>query len=140
MGNLYSYVEWSTANSTSYIYSSRHGQLAVQDGHSTSEGHHEYIYLDPIGKKSESSVAFSIAHDPTPNDNDRPATPQGTLNDATPSSGPRNIAARIGSALGLGDSQVKSYTFQDSNGSTWTVNVTQDSHTLASGYVLRGVV
>lgn len=31
------------------------------------------------------------------------------------------------------------YTFKDSKGALWTVNMTQDSHTLSYGYVLRGV-
>lgn len=46
-----------------------------------------------------------------------------------------NLVAKTG----LGDSQVTNYTFKDSKGALWTVNMTQDSHTLSSGYVLRGV-
>ena len=34
---------------------------------------------------------------------------------------------------------ISSYTFKDSEGALWTVNMTQDSHTLSFGYVLRGV-
>jgi|SRR6185312_12920344 len=107
---------------------------------SSSTGHHEYIYETPIGNKSESSVARAIAQDPVPNANGHPATSQGTPNDAAPSSGPRSILAKIASAAGLGDSKVTSYTFKDSKDNTWTMNVTQDSHTLSPGYVLRGVV
>ncbi len=105
----------------------------------SSKSHHEYIYDTPIGSKSGESVAKAIAQDPTPNDHDRPATPQGTTNDAAPSSGFRSVLAGLGAMVGAGDDQVKSYTFKDSKGATWTVNVTQDSHTLSSGYVLRGV-
>lgn len=109
----------------------------------SSEGHHEYIYSTPIGDKSPASVAQSDANDPTPNDHDRPATAQGTSNSAAPSTGFRGflaaVSAAIPSFLGGGDSQVTSYTFKDSKGALWTVNMTQDSHTLSSGYVLRGV-
>ena len=106
---------------------------------SSSEWHHEYIYSAPIGNKSPASVAQSDANDPTPNDHDRPATPQGTSNSAAPSTGPRAFVAALASKLGAGDSQVTSYTFKDSKGALWTVNMTQDSHTLSFGYVLRGV-
>lgn len=41
--------------------------------------------------------------------------------------------------MGRGDSQLTTYTFKDSKGGLWTVNMTQDSHTLSPGYVLRGV-
>lgn len=107
---------------------------------SSSTGHHEYIYSNPIGTKSEASVAQAIAQNPTPNANDHPATPQGTPNNAAPSSTWRSGAAAAANFLHLGDSAVTSYTFKDPRGTTWTVNMTQDSHTLASGYVLRGVV
>ncbi len=106
---------------------------------SSSTGHHEYIYSNPIGGKSAASVAQSDANDPTPNDNDRPGTPQGTSNSAAPSTGPRSVLAAISAKVGLGDSQVTTYTFKDTKGSLWTVNMTQDSHTLSPGYVLRGV-
>lgn len=106
---------------------------------SSSSGHHEYIYSNPIGNKSAASVAQSDANDPTPNDNDRPGTPQGTPNSAAPSTGARSVLAAISAKVGLGDSQVKTYTFKDSKGGLWTVNMTQTSHTLFPGYVLRGV-
>ncbi|MEO7067919.1 MAG: RHS repeat-associated core domain-containing protein [Rhodanobacter sp.] len=111
---------------------------------SSSSGHHEYIYSNPIGNKSEANVAQAIAQNPTPNANDHPATAQGTSNSAAPSTGARSVLAGISAlapaALGGGDSQVTSYAFKDSKGSTWTVNVTQGSHTLSPGYVLRGAV
>lgn len=105
----------------------------------SSTGHHEYIYETPIGSKSPQSVAKAIAQDPVPNVNGKPATPQGTPNNAAPSSGLRSILATVANAVGLGDSSVKSYTFRDSKGSTWEMNVTENSHTLSPGYVLRGV-
>ncbi len=106
---------------------------------SSSTGHHAYIYETPIGNKSEQSVAKAIAQDPVPNANGSPATPQGTPNSAAPSSGARAVLASASAAVGLGDSSVKSYTFQDAKGNTWEMNVTEDSHTLSPGYVLRGV-
>ncbi|MEO5831033.1 MAG: RHS repeat-associated core domain-containing protein [Rhodanobacter sp.] len=110
---------------------------------SSSSGHHEYIYSTPIGNRSPASVAQADANDPTPNDHDRPGTPQGTSNSAAPSSGLRGLLAAASAALpsflGGGDSQVTTYTFNDSKGALWTVNMTQDSHTLSPGYVLRGV-
>lgn len=111
---------------------------------SSSSGHHEYIYSNPIGSKSEANVAQAIAQNPTPNANDHPATAQGTSNSAAPSTGFRSVlaglSASVPAALGGGDSKVTSYAFKDSKGSAWTVNVTQDSHTLSPGYVLRGAV
>ena len=106
---------------------------------SSSMGHHEYIYETPIGDKSPQSVAKAIAQDPVPNANGKPATPQGTQNSAGPSSGARAVLGAVANAVGLGDSSVKSYTFQDSKGNTWEMNVTENSHTLSPGYVLRGV-
>ncbi len=35
---------------------------------------------------------------------------------------------------------MKSYTATDANGNTWVINVTEPSHTLSPGYVLRGTV
>ena len=107
---------------------------------SSSEGHHAYIYSNPVGKKTEDSIRTSDVQDPTPNDNDRPATPQGTSNMAAPSSGFRGFLAGALESISPGSSQVTSYAVKDSNGATWTINVTQDTHTLASGYVLRGAV
>lgn len=37
------------------------------------------------------------------------------------------------------DVRVTTYTFKDSKGGLWAVNMTQDSHTSSPGYALRGV-
>lgn len=96
--------------------------------------HHAYTYRTPIGNKSPASVQKSVANDPTPNNSDKPASAQGTPNDATPSEGVRGVAAS------LVNNDVKSYTATDANGNTWVINVTEPSHTLSPGYVLRGTV
>jgi RHS repeat-associated protein len=99
-----------------------------------SQWHHEYIYSTPIGSKSADSVRDSIANDPTGNHENKPATPTGTANDASPTDGARGFFA------GAVNNDVKSYTFNDASGAKWEVNVTEPSHTLFPGYVLRGVV
>ena len=96
--------------------------------------HHAHTYRTPIGNKSPASVQKSVANDPTPNNSDKPASAQGTPNDATPSEGVRGVAAS------LVNNDVKSYTATDANGNTWVINVTEPSHTLSPGYVLRGTV
>ena len=74
---------------------------------------------------------------------DKPATPTGTLNFATPGGG-RGTLAVISSYLSLGKddprSPVKSYSATDGNGNTWTINVTEPTHGFHFGYVLRGSV
>ena len=95
--------------------------------------HHTYEKDKDIGGKSANSVRDSLVNDPTPG-KDKPASPQGTPNDATPESGLR------GSAASTVNNDVKSYVFTDKNGNKWILNVTMPSHTLFPGYVLRGVV
>lgn len=92
-------------------------------------------------RKSDRSVQQSIVNDPTPG-NDRPATPTGTPNNATPTKGGRALLAKFGSLLpgGSGDSPVNSYSATDQSGNTWVINVTQPGHGLHFGYVLRGSV
>jgi len=95
--------------------------------------HHEYRYNTSSGGKSDKSVQQSIANDPTPG-KDKPASPTGTANDASPTSGTRQALSAIA------DSPVKSYTATDPKGNTWTINVTEPGHPLFPGYVLRGAV
>lgn len=106
---------------------------------SGSAASHSYNY-QAFHQKSDKAVQQSIANDPTPGRNDKPATPTGTLNKATPDGG-RGVLARAGALLGYDpDSPVKSYRATDRNGNTWTINVTQPGHGLHFGYVLRGSV
>ncbi|UNK49279.1 RHS repeat-associated core domain-containing protein [Lysobacter sp. S4-A87] len=96
--------------------------------------HHSYRRPTDIGGKSPDSVRASVVNDPTPNNSDRPASPTGTPNDATPSSGARGVAASFA------NNDVLSYSATDQSGNAWVINVTMDSHTLSPGYVIRGVV
>ena len=89
--------------------------------------------------KSDKAVQQSMVNDPTPG-RDKPATPTGTLNNATGEGG-RGLLAKAGGLLGNNtDSPVKSYSATDNNGNTWVINVTQPGHGLHFGYVLRGSV
>jgi RHS repeat-associated core domain len=95
---------------------------------------HSYRKSARIGGKSAASVRASVVRDPTPNDQDRPASPTGTPNDATPSTGLRGWGA---SAV---NNDVLSFSATDQKGNVWVINVTQESHTLSPGFVIRGVV
>lgn len=75
-------------------------------------------------------IRGAIARDPTPG-NDRPASPQGTPNNASPQNGLMGIPGR------MRDSPVLTYARQDANGNAVTVNVTQPGHPLFPGYVAR---
>jgi len=90
-------------------------------------------------QKSDKSVQRAMVNNPTPG-NDKPATPTGTPNNATPEGG-RGLLARAGVILGNDPaSPVRSYSATDRNGNTWVINVTQPGHGLHFGYVLRGSV
>lgn len=95
---------------------------------------HSYRKSAKIGGKSAASVRASVVRDPTPNNKDRPASPTGTPNDATPSTGLRGLGA---SAV---NNDVLSFSATDQEGNAWVINVTQESHTLSPGFVIRGVV
>jgi RHS repeat-associated protein len=74
------------------------------------------------------AVANAIADNPTPGI-DRPATPQGT----------RNEAGNVNPFYLPMDSPVMSYARTDANGRTVTVNVTEPGHPLGLGVVIRWV-
>jgi RHS repeat-associated protein len=95
--------------------------------------YHSYTYRTNIGDKKPAAVQESVANDPTPG-KDKPATPQGTPNDATPEAGWRSGPASTV------NNDVKSYAVTDSKGNKWTFNVTEPAHTLSPGFVLRGTV
>lgn len=102
--------------------------------------HHAYVYRDSIGTKSPDAVRRSIINDPTPNGNDKPASIGGTPNDATPSES-KTVGNQVRGVVGnLRNNDVKSFVVVASDGSIWEVNVTQPTHVLAYGYVMRGVV
>ena len=81
-----------------------------------------------------------MVNDPTPAPNDKPATENGTLNDASPGGG-RGQLAKFSASLFFDNpkSPVMSYSFK-SGEDTWVINVTQPGHGLHFGYVLRGSV
>lgn len=90
-------------------------------------------------QKSDRAVQQSIVNDPTPG-KDKPATPTGTPNNATPEGG-RGVLARADAIVGNNpESTIKSYSTTDRNGNAWVINVTQRGHGLHFGYVLRGSV
>jgi len=65
---------------------------------------------------------------------DKPASSEGTPNDATPESGWRSGPASTV------NNDVNSYFATDKEGNKWVLSVAQPSHTLSPGYVLRGAV
>jgi hypothetical protein len=75
-------------------------------------------------------IREAIANDPTPGD-DKPATKEGTPNDATPQQG------LLGLSRYFTSSPVKSYVREDKSGKKITVNVTEPEHPLHPGYVAR---
>ena len=110
---------------------------------SSAASEHLYDIRTPNGGKSDQAVQRSIGNNSTPGSNDKPATPGGTLNYATPSGG-RGILAKISAFLSFGyddpRSPVKSYSFTAKDGNIWAINVTEPTHGFHFGYVLRGSV
>lgn len=97
------------------------------------ENYHAYDKSVSGGTSSASRanrIREEIANDPTPG-NDKPATKEGTSNDATPQQGLLGLAGNFTS------SPVKSYAREDKNGKKVTVNVTEPGHPLHPGYVAR---
>ncbi|MGQ9447365.1 hypothetical protein [Xanthomonas citri] len=100
---------------------------------SSQSNYHNYdkqVSAGPGSAPKADAIRQAIANDPTPG-NDKPASPQGTANNASPRDGLMSIPGRAK------DSPVLSYARQDSNGSAITVNVTQPGHPLFPGYVAR---
>jgi hypothetical protein len=110
---------------------------------SSAASEHLYDIRTPNGGKSDQAVQRSIGNNSTPGSNDKPATPGGTLNYATPSGG-RGVLAKISAFLSFGHddprSPVKSYSFTAKDGNIWAINVTEPTHGFHFGYVLRGSV
>lgn len=72
------------------------------------------------------AIAAEVAANPTPNDGDSPATPEGSVNQALPF---------------ISNSMVHSFTTTDSNGNPLTVNVTiPGKHFLHPGYVAQATI
>lgn len=96
---------------------------------------HQYDKVVSAGVGTEGSknaIQQSIVRDPTPG-MDKPATPTGTINNATPNDG---ACCKLFSVR----SEVKSYSVVDSRGNAQVINVTLPGHPLHPGVVMRGVV
>ena len=113
--------------------------------------------LDPYGERSSSSHYYNVADGPVPfshqeleqglidvptpgpRDLVRAATPEGTLNEATPEPYYSLELRRRGLSHGALVNPVKSFLTTDQWGNRIIVNVTQPGHTLWPGYVARYV-
>jgi hypothetical protein len=107
--------------------------------------HHYYRFQsEPLAIPAERLLQAMIAN-PTPSFiSGRPATPQGTLNEATPDwiHGPLySLSLGGASEMPLGPlpvtplNPVTSYVTKDKNGNPMVVNITERSHGLSPGYV-----
>jgi RHS repeat-associated protein len=99
----------------------------------SSRFYHKYdkdVSAGPRSAPIADKIRDALAKDPTPG-NDKPATKEGTPNDATP---PGGFLGWYGEKTG--GSPVKTY-LREANGKKITVNVTQPGHPLHPGYVVR---
>lgn len=104
--------------------------------------YHEYGVLSPPGTSSEKLMQGAIDK-PTPGPPalNRPATPGGTLNEATaPASLYNSFLAGTKMPYGTPVNPVKSYLWHDSDGKPIIVNVTEPGHGLEPGYVIHYIV
>ena len=102
--------------------------------------YHEYGVLSPPGGSSE-KLLQGVVDKPTPGPFNRPATSEGTLNEATTPSWLYNLFLG-GTRMPYGTpvNPVKSYLWQDSDGKPIVVNVTEPGHGLEPGYSIHYVV
>jgi RHS repeat-associated protein len=101
-----------------------------RDFTSSSTNYHFYSTPANVGSANPAAVQQWVANNPTPG-SPAPATPQGTLNDATPV---------LGGISPINISPVLSYTTTNqSNGSSVVLNVTLPGHPLFPGVVVREV-
>jgi hypothetical protein len=121
--------------------------LAIAPG----EPHYHY-YSTPDGpvRIDPSALTQGVIHNPTlgPRKLVRPATPEGTPNEATPNDEYQGVLGLAAAAAPFGISllppaasfsPVKSYLTADQNGTPMVVNVTQPGHPLHPGVVIRYV-
>ncbi len=98
-----------------------------QNTNTRASDYHQY-HVDKVSPRGEDTTRAWVRDNPTPG-KPSPATPQGTLNDATP---------RIGAALA--DSPVRSFTTTNTvTGNSVVVNATLPGHPLGNGIVVRDV-
>ncbi len=102
---------------------------------------HYYSVPDGPSPAPREDLEQGIVNVPTPGPRDlvRPATSEGTLNEATPEAQYRLLLARRGLPYGTLINPVRSYLTKDQWGNLIVVNVTQPGHELHPGYVARYV-
>ncbi len=88
--------------------------------------HYDKTVATKGGETRADQTRNGIVKAPTPGVGNKPASPTGTVNNATPG--------------GVPPSMVKSYVVTDANGNKVVTNVTMPGHPLFPGYVERGVV
>jgi hypothetical protein len=105
------------------------------------EGSHAYSIPDGPVPLSDEELMQGVIDKPTPGPGDlvRPATPERTMNEATPEAAYRAELIRRGLPYGTLINPVRSYLTKDQWGNPIMVNVTQPGHTLFPGYVARYV-
>lgn len=116
------------------------------------EGFPEYIgpgqpsyhyYNVPVGgtRADPTQLMQAVINEPTPGPTGlvKPATPEGTINEATPAWAYNATIATAKELPGTPFNQVKSYLTTDQYGAPMMVNVTRPAHGLAPGVVMRYV-
>jgi RHS repeat-associated protein len=103
--------------------------------------HHAYDIQVQTQLASTPALIQGVINSPTPGPSYliRPATPQGTNNEATPPLAYHLFLGGAGMAAGAPLNPVKSYATNDQWGNTLVVNVTQPGHALFPGVVVRQV-
>jgi len=104
--------------------------------------YHEDGVLSPPGTSGEKLMQGAIDKPtPGPSPLNHPATPEGTLNEATAPSAAYNLFLS-GTKMPYGTpmNPVKSYLWRDSDGKPIVINVTEPGHGLAPGYVIHYIV
>jgi hypothetical protein len=102
---------------------------------------HYYSVPDGPSPAPREDLEQGIVNVPTPGPRDlvRPATSEGTLNEATPEADYRLLLIRRGLPYGTLVNPVRSFLTKDQWGNPIVVNVTQPGHALHPGYVARYV-
>ncbi|GEP56936.1 hypothetical protein RSO01_41020 [Reyranella soli] len=104
--------------------------------------YHEYGVLSPPGTSGE-NLMQGIIDKPTPGPPflNRPATPEGTVNEATAPSALYDLfLSGTRMPYGAPANPVKSYLWRDHEDKPIVVNVTEPGHGLAPGYVIHYIV
>jgi hypothetical protein len=102
-----------------------------------------HYYNVPVGgaRVNPSQLMQGVIDNPTPGPRQmvRPATPEGTINEATPEPAYNAVIAQAQLLPGTPVNSVRSYLAYDQDGRPVMVNVTRPRHELAPGVVMRYV-